>query len=147
VSAVSYLTNREKLRLDLYERRFSIYELADGLYQQLRAWNDDEGVTGQLSEAASNFRIASVEGHFLFSKESGVPAALQEITDDAFYIINWTMRLKASTAAVEPDDLKNRTARFMNALTPLRTKMGPFLNFHSYSALPCLFDDGESTWP
>jgi hypothetical protein len=91
------------------------------------------------------FRTASVEGQFLFSTESGVPELLETMSADAYWIADRPRRQDMAGKMLDEqkfDNEKNeRMLRFGTALEPLREKMAPFLNFHSYSALPGLLDD------
>lgn len=74
-------TAREKLRLDLYNRRFSIYERA--MEYQYSIIIGDEGVLRpEFEEIERNFTRAIHESRFLFSKESGVHDILQELSNE-----------------------------------------------------------------
>jgi hypothetical protein len=64
-----------------------------------------------------------------------VPELLQQFCNDAFKIVNGNLHDQAGNI------WELTIARFEASLEPLREKMAPFLNFHSYSALPRLFDD------
>lgn len=146
IATVAAWTNREKLRLDLYDRRFRIYESALTLYGLIFHGNpspttsDQRRISPELRSALYDFRMKAAEGQFLFSRESGVPELLQQFSEDAFKVVNGATHYQAGNAW-EID-----IARYEASLEPLREKMAPFLNFHSYSAFPRLLD-GADQWP
>jgi hypothetical protein len=147
IATVAAWTNREKLRLDLYDRRFSIYVRAADLRYQLTSWDPTKELHPKLKEALECFRTASMEGQFLFSQQSGVQELLEKLSEDAFHIVNWSGFLALAGPMNSQDQSRlekersQRMLRIITSLEPLRERMAPFLNFHSYSALPRLFED------
>jgi hypothetical protein len=148
VSLASYWTNREKLRLDLYDRRFRIYESALTLHDLLWKWSPTANDVGygflfdstDLKAAISDFQKKSAEGQFLFSHESEVPELLQQFCKEANFIVNVQIHNH------HPKDWSTTLARFAEMPGPLREKMSPFLNFHRYSALPRLPFEDSGEW-
>jgi hypothetical protein len=159
ISLASYWTTREKLRLDLYDRRFNIYKNAAELHRSIQEWTfssdesdefDDWRDSPKVRKQLAAFRTSALEGHFLFDKESGVPEMLEKMATDAFYLSIWEKYVAFGGPVTESDerkeDLIDRSQSFLAALEPLREKVAPFLNFHSYSALPRLFDENGEEW-
>jgi hypothetical protein len=164
ISLASYWTNREKLRLDLYDRRFNIYKRSLDLYTAILKW----GPTPQeiqygvivappyLDKAQKAFVKASFEAQFLFSRESGVPELLKAFGDDAYHIFNFRGSYGPQLAKFNPEGYveehkryAERMRRFMGSMEPLREGMAPFLDFHRYSALPRFpFEEANGEqWP
>ena len=75
----------EKLRLDLYDRRFEIFSSIFDFYEAMISW---EG-TPEQKEARKRFFRAYQESGFLFTKESGIPDLLKSLNDDAMKVIGY----------------------------------------------------------
>ena len=69
-------TNKSKLRLDLYNRRFAVYEKTINYYL---AYMSSELQQPKLKENADEFVKAVRESRFLFGKDSSVHKTLIEI--------------------------------------------------------------------
>jgi hypothetical protein len=163
ISLASYWTNREKLRLDLYDRRLRIYKRALDLYTEVMRWAPSPGElelgtvspSSELNDLQKAFVKASFEAQFLFSEESGVSKLLQQLGDDAFRIVNWKVSYGPQLARWNQEGYiteyaihAKRLARFMESMEPIRKQMAPFLNFHNYSAAPTLFlEQTGDQWP
>jgi hypothetical protein len=74
--------NREKIRLDLFNRRFSIYQRVLVCHQALIVWND----TDEQKALIPPFIEASREALFIFPKNSGVYGHLQKMCDHSWRI-------------------------------------------------------------
>jgi hypothetical protein len=74
--------NRDKLRLDLFNRRFSIYQRTLVFYQALIVWKD----TDEQKALIPAFIEASREALFIFPRKSGVYEHLQRIWDHSWKI-------------------------------------------------------------
>lgn len=89
ISLAAYWTNRERFRLELYDRRFEIYGRAHDLYSLVLKWvptayEMEHGTLSQspdLDAMLKAFAKSSTEGQFLFSAESDVPELLQVFRD------------------------------------------------------------------
>lgn len=149
--------NSEKLRLDLYERRFGAYEKTLTLHTLVSHWSSDASAseTGQLKEplelkeARLTFPKTLAESRFLFDSKFGVAELLQEFYEDVVVIVRYTrLHNPKYPEAYERshDAYLQSDLRFLKVMEPLRQKMAPLLNFHSYSALPRLFDGDAGDW-
>lgn len=160
VALASYWTAREKLRLDLYDRRFQIYRRAIELHKTVLFWSPTEREQGlgivpsDVQQLLDGFAESALESNFLFGEPSGIPELLFTLGDDAFQIVNWKVGLGPQIARLDPPKFVElskehgaRLERLRVSIGPLREKMAPFLNFHSYSALPRLFDEVADEWP
>jgi hypothetical protein len=149
--------NIEKLRLDLYDRRFGVYEKTLTLHTLVSHWSSDasESETGQLKEppelkeARLNFPKTLAESRFLFSSKSGVAELLQQFYEDVVVMVRYRrLHNPRHPEAYEKshDAYVQSNLRFLKVMEPLRERMARFLNFHSYSALPRLRDDDAGDW-
>jgi hypothetical protein len=88
--------NRDKLRLDLFNRRFSIYQRVLVFYQALIVWKD----TDEQKALIPPFIEASREALFIFPEKSGVYEHIQKIWDHSWKI---TRHKEAMAAFVGAD--------------------------------------------
>jgi hypothetical protein len=95
VAFAVWWTNREKLRLDLYNRRFDIYSRTLDLLHALETWNPTPSEikshslqdSPNLDKAMGAFTKASRESQFLFEDESGIHKQLEQLHSAAIAII------------------------------------------------------------
>jgi len=80
----SWRDSREKIRLDLFNRRFDIYLRTLSLYQELLDWKD----TDEQKALVDPFLKASREARFIFPSNSGVYEYLEEFGLHALGIIH-----------------------------------------------------------
>jgi hypothetical protein len=121
----------EKLRLDLYNRRFEIFDSIFDFYDAMISW---EGTTEQ-KEARKRFFRAYQESEFLFTKESGIPDLLKRLFDDAMKVIGYKENRESykSDPAFslqlfnEVTNIKMRV--FDKGLTKLRAAIFQYLDF------------------
>lgn len=136
VSAAVWWVSHEKLRLDLYNRRFDIYSRALDFYHSLLTAGDSDS---DLENAQRNFIRASRESRFLFDKASGVHRLLEQMHADASVIIGYRDEAPKFTG---PDLLQynqkfNESWNRMHAAIPLLEEgMSKYLNFHTILGLP-----------
>jgi len=138
ISFLSYLITRwqgrianERLRLDLYNRRFEIFTGIFDMYEALISWN---GTPEQIAVRAKFFRGYQESG-FLFRKGSGIENFLKQLNDDANKVIDF----KEHSDRYKPDKelyLKKfqeiteiQTSGFENGLLRLKVAMTEYLNF------------------
>ncbi len=106
--------DKQKLRLDLYNRRFSIF---DRTIVFLRALEGSPGAERFHSQHIA-FIHASKEARFLFTEKSGIPQLLDRLRNDCL----------AKKPAGGP--AANDYAIWLDEITKqLETKIGPYLNF------------------
>lgn len=140
--------SREKLRLDLYNRRFDVYSRTLDLLHGLDEWHpSDAGRASkslqdspELSKALRAFIKASREARFLFDEGSGVQTQLDQIYADAFGIIGFRRDIAQNPGFSGPDLLSpyneflKRPERVHSSISPLEEAMSRYLNFHAVSA-------------
>jgi hypothetical protein len=134
VAVRQWLTARDKLRLDLYDRRFAIYKVALDFYSKVTMgdWKNDP----ETDLSSQRFVVALQESLFLFDEEDGIYTMLKEFSDKAFHIIQ--MKKGNLTAAmIGPELYLKEFQKFSNELAwinenmPLLSgRMAPYLNFH-----------------
>ncbi len=78
--------NREKIRLDLFSRRFTIYQRVLVFYQELIVWQDRDDQKALIQP----FIEASREALFIFPQKSGVYEYLQEFWNHSWKITRFT---------------------------------------------------------
>lgn len=81
----SWQDNRDKIRLDLFDRRFAIYQRVLVLYQQLIVWQDSDDQKALIPP----FIEASREALFIFPRKSGVYEYIQEFWNHTWKIANF----------------------------------------------------------
>ncbi len=120
----------EKLRHDLYDRRFEIFSSIFDFYNAMISW---EG-TPEQKEARQRFFRAYQESGFLFTKESGIEALLKKLNDDGAKVIGF----KENSDSYKSDPaLMNQLFQqsmeiqlgFEKGLAKLRAAMHPYLDF------------------
>jgi hypothetical protein len=140
--------SREKLRLDLYNRRFDVYSRTLDLLHELDGWRPTEmektstslQESPQLEKALRAFIKASREARFLFDDDSGVQKQLEQINADTFAIIGFKRDIAPNPHYGGPDfllpynDFLKRLERVHASVTPLEEAMSKYLNFHAISA-------------
>jgi hypothetical protein len=125
--------NREKLRLDLYQRRFEIYLRVLEYHWALVDW---QGKPEQIASRGPFVR-AFCESRFIFPEKSGVYDFLREFNLHAVQIVNFkserdekggaTLRQNPKFAQLQIDNV----TWMLNSPDALYARMAPFLNFHS----------------
>lgn len=121
----------EKLRLDLYDRRFEIFDSIFDFYDAMVSWK----ATPEQKGARKRFFRAYQEAGFLFTKESGIPDLLKSLNDDAMKVIGYKEHrdsYKADPALSlqlfnEATEIQTRV--FDEGLTKLRAAMFQYLDF------------------
>ncbi|ALU60445.1 hypothetical protein ACA40_11450 [Pseudomonas syringae pv. lapsa] len=126
-----------KIKLDLYNRRFSIYVAALDYYQS--AWGKTEK---NMTEAGSNFVRAFRESVFLFDRNDKIYETLNRIKDhgnaigfnkNASSSENWPMKYDHPTMTI----LKQRSDRayeeFEKDLLLLERQLQKYINFKTIS--------------
>lgn len=131
ISRQQWLTNREKLRLDLYDRRFRIYVPVMEFHKALVVWDGSE----EQKKLVDPFIQAFREAKFLFPEHSGIFSFLKEFSEHAFFITNFD-KLK-ELSSVDPKVFSKQFERrvgsvnwILQSMEPFEEKLGPFLNFH-----------------
>jgi hypothetical protein len=128
IACYQWKTNREKLRLDLYQRRFEIYLRV--LDFHFAIWQQDEP---KLDLLHVPFMKAFWESKFLFPEKSGI----YDFLDD--YNLR-TSRVRVYRSQIPPrsDLTPEERAQLIkdeiwikDCIGILEEKLGPYLNFHS----------------
>jgi hypothetical protein len=131
ISWRQWFTNKEKLRLDLYEKRFGVYMRVLDLFQALILWDG----SAEQKALTVPFIKAHLESRFLFPESSGIHAYLSEFRDHAFRIMNFD-QLKSLGASDRQLYMKYTNERLesatwiLSSMEPLEKKLAPYLNFH-----------------
>jgi hypothetical protein len=135
-------TNREKLRLDLYNRRFDVFSRTLDFYHALLGWEPTElekrttslRESEQLRLAQKAFIKASREAQFLFRDDSGIKTELEQIHKDSIGIIGFKRDTlpKLSGPDIIPFNEKCDACwkRFHESILSLEEKMSKYLDFH-----------------
>lgn len=129
VACFALWVSAEKLRLDLYNKRFDIYlrtlKFQQALFQKVRE-------DGTLAALHADFMIASRESRFLFSSESGVYDQLRRLHEASVAIMREMP--KDLPPEYKSEHQEERSAAivlwFGPGLTKLEDLMAQDLNFH-----------------
>jgi hypothetical protein len=143
VAVAVWRTSREKLRLDLYDRRFDIYSRALDFYHVLLPWDahpsekSSHGLeeSPQLREAQTAFIKASRASRFLF--DDPIHKILEQMGLDAMGIIAFKRDLAPSLPMGQPEEVlghlkeySERWERVNESFPLLEQEMSRYLNFH-----------------
>lgn len=90
ISYRQWRTANDKLRLDLYNRRFDLYSRVLALEGVLAGWTDND----REKEILAGFKRALDEARFLFPPESGVSASFQRFADASANITSYLLLVK-----------------------------------------------------
>jgi hypothetical protein len=132
ISKRQWETNQEKLRLDLYQRRFEIYLRVLDYYWALLEWR---GKPEQLVTRGP-FVKAFCESKFMFPEKSGVYDFLKEFNEHAFRITNFKSSIDELGDVFPNETVKLAQQRskdvnwILMSVDTLLARMAPFLNFH-----------------
>jgi hypothetical protein len=148
IAGGAFWVNREKLRLDLYAKRFDIYTRTVDFWHLFSEWmpstiehkNISLENSPQLKEALASFTKASRESRFLFDNESGIHKLLEQMHTDAIKVIGYKRDMAPHlTGKPEMKDFYDANLvlqqRIDAAIPLLEEKLAPYLNFHSLSVL------------
>jgi hypothetical protein len=131
ISRPQWLTNREKLRLDLYDRRFKIYVRVLDFYNAVILWDGSDEQQVLKAPYTQAFR----ESRFLFPKNSGIFSFLEEFSKRAFFIVNFD-QLK-EMKSVDPQEFAKQAQKkidsvnwILESMTTFEDKLEPYLKFH-----------------
>ena len=146
-AGVASWTSRERLRLDLYNRRFDVYSRTLDFYHALLGWKPTElekATTSlqdspELRTTQKAFIKASREAQFLFKDASGVKKQLEQIHTDTIGIIGCLRdslpRLNSAPERILASQQCDECwKRFHEAIPSLEEKMSEYLDFHALLA-------------
>ncbi len=124
-------TNREKLRLDLYEKRFQIYLRVLAFYQQIVVWEDREDQVALQEPFFAAFR----ESQFMFPPKSRVFDLLSEFHQRSFFVVKFTVARKKleGMPREQMDPFKTRTENvnwLLESMGKIEKAVMPYLSFH-----------------
>ena len=130
--------SRDKLRLDLYNKRFEIYEASLSFYQAISNYDGSKGEAFNATHRA--FIKAMKESQFLFSSTSNIHKILQEISNDAFKVIG-VKEGGEMLANADPvnfsrmhDDMLDTLTGFAFRIDAIEKAITPYLAFHKIVA-------------
>jgi hypothetical protein len=144
-AGAAWWISREKLRLDLYNRRFDIYLKTLDFWHALSTWNPTQNEkdstdlqdSRELWDYQRAFIKASREAQFLFEDESGIHKLLECIHSDGMGIIGFKRDLAPKIAGMHEamqssyNQFLERQQRMDRSIFVLEEKLAPYLDFHS----------------
>lgn len=123
----------EKLRHDLYNRRFEIFTSIFDFWNAMVSWK--ETPTPEQQAARQRFFSASEESAFLFTRESGIPELLKMLNKKGNEVIGYkenSGRYKGDPATIIEQHQKATDIQlkvFEQGLAKVRAAMHPYLDF------------------
>ena len=143
-AGAAWWMSREKLRLDLYNRRFDVYSRTLDFYHALLGWKPTVAEKKETSlEDSLELRMtqrafikASREAGFLFDDASGIQKQLEQMHADSIEIIGY-LRDFLPKLVGGPDFISANEKcdellkRFSDAIPSLEQKLSKYLNFHA----------------
>jgi hypothetical protein len=143
-AGAAWWTSRERLRLDLYNRRFDVYSRTLDFYHALSEWKptDMEKATISLRDSAElrttqrAFIKASREAGFLFDETSGIQKQLEQMHTDSVGVIGGLRDLLPELVGkpeffLENKKIDERWIRLHDAIPSLEQRMSAYLDFHT----------------
>jgi hypothetical protein len=128
-----WFTARDKLRFDLYNRRFEIYAATLAFVQALTDWKDFP--VDERKQRRIRFVLASREAKFLFPKKSGVPSLLEELHVRSFKVTGF-IEAGSLLKQIPPEDyiaMYDKKQENLNwtleSLSKIEEQMEPFMRF------------------
>jgi hypothetical protein len=124
--------SQEKLRHDLFERRWNVFNSIFDFYCAIVSWS---GSPDQIA-ARDRFFRAYQESRFLFRTESGIEQVLKELYEKGRRVIAFKENKEDFKAARETyiehfnEVLKIQTFDFESALLRVKNEMADYLHFH-----------------
>ena len=127
---------KEKLRLDLYNKRFDVYEKTLFFYQAITMYDGSrsEDFQAQLRD----FSKAMKESQFLFDEGSGIYATLSRLHADSFKVIGF--KEGAGKEVFDSGDhvafskmhtdMQDVLTSFAFRIDSIEKAIAPYLNFH-----------------
>lgn len=126
-------TTVEKIRLDLYDRRFAIYETTLAFRLLLDSSTKESVKTEEFIEARRAFIKSMRESQFLFRPDSGIFERLEQLQAASFDIINAKENQGELLFRELARELLNKslaaTSLFDRSIPFLERRMAPYLNF------------------
>jgi len=138
-------TNHQKLRLDLYNRRFDVYSRTLDFYHALQEWEptDVEKTTTSLHDSPElratqrAFIKAKEEARFLFDDDAGIHGQLEQMHKDTIGIIgykrDYAPKLGGQTQMIiaAHAEFTERLNRINDAIPALQKALSDYLDFHA----------------
>jgi hypothetical protein len=125
-------TNMAKLRLDLYDKRFAIYENTLAFHQAL-AGPSESMQTEAFKSLQRAFIKSYRESQFLFDEDSGVFQLLNRVNLDAFKIVaakTHARELRGEHAVRMMADGNDAFAAIEKSMSELERAIGPYIRFN-----------------
>ncbi len=127
-----WMVARQKLRLDLYNKRFAIFEVALKLYQE--SLGGTELTESEYEELHRKFITAMIEARFLFSPDAGIAKLMEDFNKSIFVVKGSRRTMK--TQGIPPEELNKVFNKFTEEqmqlpkkLEDLERRMKPYLAF------------------
>ena len=137
IGTFQWLTARDKLRLELYDRRFEVYASALDFMQALMMWSSIP-VEERLQKRIAFIR-ASRESRFLFADDHRIVCLLDEFNTRSFKVTGYVEELSKYVAIMPKetlaayDEKQSSLEWIMASITELETLMMPYLAFRHRS--------------
>lgn len=133
IGTFQWFTARDKLRLDLYNRRFDVYLAALDFMQALMVWSsvpDTERLPKRIA-----FIRASRESRFLFADDPRIVQLLDEFNTRSFKVTGYVEELSKYVAIMPKetlaayDEKQSSLEWIMASISKIETLMMPYLAF------------------
>lgn len=124
--------SKDKIRLDLYQRRFAVYEATLTFYQALMG-SSETLKTESFEKIHRDFIKAFRESQFLFDDGSGIFKLLDELHKESFKIIGFKTHDESKSVpelfTKMYQDSLSALGKLESFITELEKAIGPYLNF------------------
>jgi hypothetical protein len=139
-------TSHEKLRLDLYNRRFDVYSRTLDFYHALLGWQPTElekattslNDSPELGNTQKAFIKASREAQLLFDDTSEIQKQLEQMHEDTIWWIGYKRDCAGKpfdppTVISMNNEFTERRKRVDNSLWHIESGLSAYLDFHRFS--------------
>lgn len=131
--------SKNKIKLELYEKRFAVYEATLLFYQNIMVCNAETIKTYEFNVAHKAFIKASREAQFLFSKGSGIFQLLEKWHNYSFKVIGFKESAKVMVTHPEEflrmqKECNDALGFFESSLKQLEQSLIPYIHFQKAHA-------------
>ena len=134
IGTFQWITAEEKLRLDLYNRRFDVYLNALDFMQALMMWNAIRA-RGKTPEESNLHTGAMWESRFLFADDARILRLLEEFHVRSFKVTGYDEDLKQYMTVMPKETIaayhekQSNLEWIMESIGQLETLLTPYLAF------------------
>lgn len=129
ISYFQYKTNKDKLLLDLYNKRFEVYSQLIDLYLAYYKNTDDSEGVASFKTSRNTFVKYHRESQFLFDEESGVYSKITTLLEELNFLAAFLEDPNLSCEGAIGQRKSNSHKKLDTLMHEIETAMKPYLYF------------------